>query len=243
MQRPVSHFDFFERPRKTSPVHHAIITPKFNRNVAIVEPSPNIHQPSVHPITIDKDPFYLCQPEVRKARHEVLIKKRPPSPNQTIAAAIRSIGRAGRGIKFDENEENKRYNEQSHIVSQPIKPPVQVLIDNFDEPTQKPTTLYQSSPVKYGRRVSMQPSNHAANSFAKRNQSKIIEGNCAYIKKKTSLTSTTSTDDEMAAPMMMMDGAGGSKLVTSQSFDQPSFVVLKDPIQQNNKWMKSSWYL
>lgn len=235
MQRPVSHFDFSERPRKPSPVRPAIMSPKFNRNVAIVEPSQNIHQPP----TIDKNPFYLCQPEVRKARREVLIKKRPPSPSQTISASIRNYGRIG---KINEDEENQRYNERSHIVSSPVKPPIQVTVDNFDEPSIKPTTLLSApvqitapfqmkSPTKYGRRVSAHNPSISGNSHAKRNLSKIIEGNYEYTKKKSSLTS--STDDDLG---------NTRKLVSSHSFDAPSFVVLKDPMKQN-KWMKSSWYL
>lgn len=225
-----SHFDFFEAPRKRSPIRPAIISPKFNPNIAVVEPSQNIHQP---PITIDKNPFYLCQPEVRKARHEVLIKKRPPTPSQTISTAIRRNGPIGR---INEDEDNQRYNEQSHIIQSPVKPPVQVIIDNYDEPSIKPIPLLSSAPVmsaaKYGRRVSVQTSNpNAINSYAKRNLSKIIEGNYEYTRKKSSLTS--STDDE--------HGNHTRKLLSSQSAETPSFVVLNDAVQQN-QWMKSSWY-
>lgn len=169
---------------------------------------------------------------MRKARREVLIKKRPPSPNSTISAAIRGHGPIG---KVNEDEENQRYNERSHIVTSPVKAPIQVMIDDYDEPHIKPTTLL-SAPVhlkspRYGRRISMQTPNLSANLHAKRNLSKIIEGNYEYTKKKTSLTS--STDDDL--------GNGTRKLVSSQSVDTPSFVVLKDPMKQN-KWMKSSWY-
>lgn len=233
VQKPESHFEFFEKQRKQSPsARPAIISPKFNQNVAVVEPSQNIHQPP----TIDKNPFYLCQPEVRKARREVLIKKRPPSPSQKLSTAIRRNGPIGR---INENEENQRYNERSHIVTAPVKPPVQVLIDNYDEPSIKPIPLLSAptisvkSPAKYGRRVSVQTPNLSANSHAKRNLSKIIEGNYEYTRKKSSLTS--STDDDFA------NGAT-RKLVSSQSLETPSFVVLNDPMKQN-KWMKSSWYL
>lgn len=229
IQRPVSHFDFLEKPRKQSAT---ILSPKFHRNVAIVEPSPNIHQPP----TIDKNPFYLNSPEVRRARREILIKKRPPSPSQTISAAIRNYGPIG---KINENEENQRYMERSNIVKPTAKPTIQVMIDDFDEPSIKPTTLLSApvhihSPPKGGRRISVQTANICSNSHAKRNQSKIIEGNYEYTKKKSSLTSSTTDDDRSHATR---------KLVSSHAhqIDAPSFVVLKDPMKQN-KWMKSSWY-
>lgn len=227
-QKPESHFDFLDPTRKLSPVRQAIVTPKFKANVAIVEPTQNIHKPP----TIDKDPFYLCQPEVRKARHEILIRKRTPTPSQTISAAVKSVGRV---TIPNEDEENLRYNARSRIVSSPVKPPVQVFVDSYDEPT-KPILQTKTSPNKSARRVSVQtpqPS-ASANPHAKRNLSKIIEGNYEYTKKKSSLTS--STDDEF--------GSGAKKLVSSQSLDGPSFVVLKDPMKQN-KWMKSTstWYL
>lgn len=182
---------------------------------------------------------------MRKARHEVLIKKRPPSPHQTISATIRSIGRPS---KLNEDEENKCYNERSHIVTTPVKPPVQVLIDNFDDPTEKPTALFPlRTPLKVsGRRASsMQSSNYNGNSYAKRNHSKIIEGNHEYTKKRTSLLSST-TDDEMGNGSNGGGGASGGistrKLVSSHSMESPSFVVLNDRMRQN-KWMKSTWYL
>lgn len=243
-----------------SPVHNAIVTPKFNSNIAIVEPSKhhNIHQPpqtvaaaaavatAEPPATINKNPSYLCQPEVRKARHEVLIKKRPPSPHQTISATIRSIGRPA---KLNEDEENKCYNERSRIVTAPVKPPVQVVIDNFDDPSEKPTLFPLRTPLKVsGRRASsMQSSNCNANSYAKRNHSKIIEGNYEYTKKRTSLLSSTTDDENGNGSNGAGSGSGGGgantrKLVSSHSMENPSFVVLNDRMRQN-KWMKSTWYL
>ncbi|XP_031616783.1 uncharacterized protein LOC116336792 [Contarinia nasturtii] len=232
IRKPESYFDFFDRPRKSSPIQQAIITPKFNPNphMAIVEPSQNIHQPP----TIDKNPFYLCQPEVRKARREILIKKRPTSPRQTISAAVRSTGRI---LTTNEDDENRSYNERSRIVKSPIKPPIQVTIENVDEPREKPTIINMDNRItsKYGRRSSMHVTDVNGNLQTKRNASKIIEGNHEYApKKKTSITSTTTTDDEYVNR--------GRKMMHSQSLEQPSFVILNDPIK-HNKWMKSSWYL
>lgn len=225
-RRPVTHhpesnFDFLEKPRQLSPVHNAINVPKFNPHVAIVEPSVNL------PPTIDKDPHYLCQPEVRKARREILLKKRPPSPSQTISAAIRNSGRVY--PINDDDDTHKRYNGRNQLVKSATRPSIQVTVENVDEPFTKSTTFIQTkSPIRHGRRSE-------TNSHAKRNLSKIIEGNYEYTaRKKSSLTSTT-TDDEFG-------GHSGRKLVNSKSFEAPSFVVLKDPCKQN-KWMKSSWYL
>lgn len=225
-QRPVTHhpenhFDFIEKQRQLSPVNHVISVPKFNPHVAIVEPTLN-RSP-----TIDKDPHYLCQPEVRKARREILLKKRPPSPSQTISAAIRNTGRV---YPTNEDDESRRHNDRSRNVKTAIRPPIQVTIENVDEPFTKSTTyIRDKSPIRHGRRFD------GGNSHAKRNLSKIIEGNYEYTaRKKSSLTSTTTTDDDF--------GNGGKKLTSSKSLEAPSFVVLKEPCTQN-KWMKSSWYL
>lgn len=233
--KPDTHFDLFERPRKTSPIRPTIITDKFNPRIAIIEPTKNIH----HPTGID-DPTFLCRPEVRKARREILIKERPPSPSRTIAAVVRHTGDI---FPTNEDEENHKYNERSRIVSPTLSPPIQVTIENFDEPNKKPQTiLRQTYSPKYGRRASMQ---HAStvdaklNSHIKRNQTKIIEGNSGYMKgsKKNSLTSTTTTTDEES-----IIGRSRKLLVSNKSMGPaPSFVILKEPCKEN-KWMKQTWY-
>lgn len=224
--RPQSNFDLHERSRKSSPVQQPIITRKFspNRNVAIVEPRPNVHEPPL----INQNPFYLCQPEVRKARREILIKKRPPSPRQTIAASVRHTHHT---LLPNEDEENQSYNERSRIIKSPVKPPVQVTIENFDDTK---AAVVHRSPIQYGRRASGQAADINGNTQAKRNLSKIIEGNYEYTPKKKSSLSSSTMDEEY--------GNDNKKLVHSQSLESPSFVILKDPIKQN-KWMKSSWYL
>lgn len=231
--KPESHFDLFEQPRKPSPIRNAIIANRFNPRVAVIEPTKNVH----HPTGID-DPSYLCSPEVRKARREILIKERPPSPSKTIAAAIRS---AGDTFPTNETDEDRKYNEKSRIVSPNLSPPIKVTIENYDEPYKKPTTILRSTQIspKFGRRSSS--IQHASSvdakhrsSHHKRNQTKIIEGNVGYMKKKSSLSSTTTTDDEYLT--------GLKKLNDFKSVNAaPSFVVLKDPSKEN-KWMKSSWY-
>lgn len=230
--KPESHFDFFKQSRKPSPIRNAIIANRFNPRVAVIEPTKNVH----HPTGID-EPSYLCSPEVRKARREILIKERPPSPSKTIAAAIRSTGHI---FPTNEDDEDGKYNEKSHIVSPKLSPPIKVTIENFDEPHKKPTTILRSAQIspRFGRRSSS--IQHASSidakhrSYNKRNQTKIIEGNVGYMKKKNSLSSTTTTDDEYLT--------GLKKLNDFKSVNAaPSFVVLKDPSKEN-KWMKSSWY-
>lgn len=169
---------------------------------------------------------------MRKARRENSIKKRPATPSQTIAAAVRSTGQI---FPTDEGEENRRYNERSHIVTSAVKPPVHVTIENFDEPSTKPITIIGNKSPKYGRRISLQMADINGNSNAKRNLSKIIEGNHKYTsKKKSSLSSSTTVDDEYSS--------ASNKLMSSDSLEGPSFVILNEPTK-NNKWMKSSWYL
>lgn len=168
------------------------------------------------PPKINANPFYLCQPEVRKARHEMLIKKRPP--RQTIAETVRSYGHI---VPTNEDDENQSYNDRSRIVKSPVKPPVHITIENVDQRKTKPAIpIHNESFVKFGRR---------AVTDTKRNRSKIIDGNYLYTpKKKSSFSSSTTMDDEY--------GNDSKQLVSRQSLESPSFFVLKDPIRQN-KWI------
>lgn len=235
-KRPIArkqetHFEFFEIPKPSAVITQPIITKKFNPRVAIIEPSKNVH----HSTGLDPvDPHYLCQPEVRKARHEILIKKRPPSPNKTLCSAIKHSGTVFPGN--DEEEENRLYNARSKILPPSPVPPIQVTIEDVDEPHRKTSTLISigGAPPKYGRRAS---NDNKINVHRQRNQTKIIEGNRDYLSKKNSLTSTTTanTDDDST-------NNGGGKLISSKSLEnEPSFVILKEPYKKN-KWMKSSWY-
>lgn len=213
-----------------------ILANKFTTKVAVIEPSKNIH----HPTGIDDDPSYLCQPEVRKARRELLIRKRPPSPSKTLSASIKS---AGQLVVTNEEEENKIYNAKSHIITSDTKPPPIVTVENFDDPKAKTSTISTvNSPPKHGRRASMLNNNLSSNETTKsqvqrqRNRAKIIEGNRDYFNanptKKNSLSSTTTTtmtDDE--ASVTAVDGR--------RSPTSKSFVILNEPCNEN-KWMKSS---
>lgn len=242
-------------PRQISPIRQAIISPKFhNSNVAIIEPSQNIHHPTGLDVN-DAPCTYLRQPEVRRARHEILKKKRPPSPNKSIAAAMK-YETMKKGVAVDSDEENRLYMEKSRMVTPLPSPPVQVTVENVDEPNGKPITLLRGASPKYGRRASnvqRSPSIDAKGPSVgtpplplQRNHSKIIEGNREYGRgvKKASITSTTTNttitnneDDTRRRSSIPR------KLTQSQSLDESrSFVVLKDPYKQTNKWMKSNWY-
>lgn len=225
--RPESNLELFGRSRRSSPVGQSINTSKFNSNpnVAIVGPSQNIHEPP----NINQNPFYLCQPEVRKARREILLKKRPASPRQTIAATVRSTGH---GLLTNEDEENRSYNERSRIIKSPVNRQVHVTIENFDEINAKPM-IHNKNHVKYGRRASSQVGDANANNQSKRRLSKTISGNYEFASKERSSFSS-SMDDKFDDT--------SKKLVNSPNLESPSFVILQDPIKQN-KWMKPSWYL
>lgn len=215
----------------------SILTNKYGTRIAVIQPSKNIH----HPTGIDVEPSYLCQPEVRKARREILIRKRPPSPSKTIAATIKS---AGQLITTSEEEENKIYNAKSHIITSDTKPlPITVTVENVDDPKDKTSTILTvNSPPKYGRRASINNNKMPLKEPTKglvqkqRNRAKIIEGNRDYfntnLAKKNSLSSTTTTtmtDDEASIGAM-----NGSRSPTSKSF-----IILNEPCNEN-KWMKSS---
>lgn len=222
-RRPVTHkpensFDFFERSRKSpSPIREPEFATHYKSkpNVAIIEPSQNIHEP----LKINQDASYLCQPEVRKARHEILIKKRPTSSRKIIDASIRNNGHI---FPTNEDEENQSYNERSRIIKSPLVPPVDLTIESSHQT--KP--IFNKNPVNYGRRTSAQVVDANETNQAKRNLSKIIEGNHEYAT-KNKFPSIMSND---------------KKFINTDLKDAPSFVILRDPIKQK-KWMQSSWYL
>lgn len=226
-RRPVTHkpetnFDFFERSRKLSTsIRQPEITTNYisKSNVAIIEPSQNIHEPS----KMSQDSFYLCQPEVRKARREILIKKRPTSSRQIIDASMRCNGHIS---LTNEDEENRSYNERSRIIKSSVEPPVDLTIENFHQTNAK--TIYNKNSVKYGRRTSDQVVDANETNQAKRNLSKIIEGNHEYAAKNKSSS--------------IMSRSNERKVINAERGESPSFVILKDPIKQN-KWMQSSWNL
>lgn len=227
-------------PRKNSPLRQPIInTTKFNSNVAIIEPSKNIHHPTGLNETACK---YLRQPEVRRARHEILKKKRPPSPNKTIAVNIK-YETMKKGIPVDSDEENRIFMEKSRMLTPIPSAPVQVTLENVDEPNGKPITLLNGTSPRYGRRASTVRRSPSID--GKPTGGKTVDGNREYERggKKASITSTittTSTEDIHNARRT----SNGRKFSHSQSLDESrSFVVLKDPYKQaNNKWMKSNWY-
>lgn len=222
--------------------------------MAIIEPSQNMHHPTG--LDVNEAPCeYLRQPEVRRARHEILKKKRPPSPNKSIAAAMK-YETMKKGVPVDSDEENRLYMERSRMVTPTPSPPVQVTVENVDEPNGKPITLLRGTSPRYGRRASNAQRSLSVDTEAtdtgttplplQRNHSKIIEGNREYGRgvKKASITSTTtnttiaSTEDDTRRRSSIP-----RKLLPTQSLDESrSFVVLKDPYKQANKWMKSNWY-
>lgn len=188
---------------------------------------------------MDADPSYLCQPEVRKARRELLIRKRPPSPSKTLSASLGSVGQVS---LTNEEEENKIYNAKSHIVTSDTKPlPITVTVENFDDPKDRASTILNvNSPPKHGRRASMNNNKMSPKEPIKgyvqrqRNRTKIIEGNRDYFgPKKNSLTSTTTTTT------MTDDEASVAAINDSRNSTSTSFIILNEPCNEN-KWMKSS---
>lgn len=230
-KKPEAHFDFTDIPSIEPIVSSPISTTKYHPRVAVVEPSKNVH----HPTGLDFDPTYFCQPEVRKARKEFLIRKRPPSPSKTIAAVIKSSGEI---FPTTEEDDNKIYNEKSRIVPPLSNQTIHVTVENVDEPDVKPSTILSiQSPPKFGRRASI--IDMKASAQKQRNRSKIIEGNRNYsdqnLLKKNSLSSTTTDDDSI------LNKAEIDNNSRKNAKKPPSFVILKEPCKQN-KWMKTSWY-
>lgn len=170
------------------------------------------------PINLENLPF-LCQPEVRKAKKELLIKEHSP-PRKEISN-FSSTGTIEKNISMPPDKSTVKsgnVSRRSSIKSRNASPTYKLLVENVDVPKgsfKKPTP-------KFGRRKSVD-SGAGKDAHKLRNRSKIIEMNPNYLKDNSSIN---------------------KNVIFSQDKNYkniPSFIVLNEPCKQSS-WMKPSWY-
>lgn len=120
-----------------------------------------------------------------------------------------------------EEDDNKIYNEKSHIVTPEtgsISPEVRIIVDDVDE-SEGNTESSDNHVPKFGRRskkdASVRNHSEASDSEQENFQEKPL-------KHQRSISSDTTDESEIDKDR--------------------SFVILKEPCKQN-KWLKPSWYL
>lgn len=170
----------------------------------------------IHHVTTTEDPLnnlpFMCQPEVRKAKKEILIKERSPTRDQPLHQDLDIFEQNIIGLpsaeKTDKSEKPER--TVSPVARQP-SPSFKLMVQNVDDPG----GTFRKTIPKFGRRAS-----HAVSEAHRlRNRTRVIEGNRKYC-----------------------DAKETKDLKNRRSTDQaPSFIVLNEPCKQN-KWMKPSWY-
>lgn len=194
-------YDSAKKPRdRRSPT----LNKKFEPNALLK----NVHDPNL------EDLPFMCQPEVRRAKQDLLIKKRSPRKEinnnfseKTFEGEV--IGPPADDLKSNNSAAFRSPRRRSSVRSRNASPSFKLTVENVDDPGGS----FQKKKVspKFGRRASRDVK-RGKDSHTIRNQTKVVEGNRDYI-------------------------VGGNK-----TQEQPPFVVLKEP-NKPNRWMKqSNWY-
>lgn len=181
-------------------------------------PSKNIHSPP-QPLNLDLENLpYQCQPEVRRAQNDLLLKKRIPSSRPIN---VDTITEHVMGSASDEMT-NKTSSVISSMKNKSTSPTFKLTVENVDDPG---GTFIKKPTPKFGRRASTTTlgGQHISDAQRIRNRTRVIEGNRNY----------PDTHNHI------LGGGKNSKQNTNEI--SPSFIVLKEPCKQT-KWMKSSWY-
>lgn len=161
----------------------------------------------------------MCQPEVRKAKQDLLIKKRSPrkeinnnNDNFTETTFEKNfVGSPTDDLKCNNSAASKSP-RNSFIKSRNKSPSFKLTVENVDDPG---GSFKKKLSPKFGRRASKDVK-RGKDGHKIRNQTKVIEGNRDYI-----IDNKTTLRDRN---------------------EQPPFVVLNEPCKQN-RWMKHSvWY-
>lgn len=157
----------------------------------------------------------MCQPEVRRAKQDLLIKTKSPR-NESIMTE-KTFQKDFVGSPTDDLNGNNspalRSPRTPVLKSRNVSPSFKLTVENVDDPG---GTFKKKPSPKFGRRATSRDVKRGKDSHKLRNQTKVVEGNRDYI-----------IDD---------------KTMRDRS-EQPPFVVLKEQPCKQNRWMKQSiWY-
>lgn len=154
----------------------------------------------------------MCQPEVRRAKQDLLIKKRSPRKEINNNLVEKTFQKDFIGSPTDDLKCNNSASPRSSIgKSRNTSPSFKLTVQNVDDPG---GSFKKKLSPKFGRRASKDV-RRGKDSHKLRNQTKVIEGNRDYI----------------------ID----NKTANERNADPP-FVVLKEPCKQNRWMKQSVWY-
>lgn len=155
---------------------------------------------------------FMCQPEVRRAKKDLLLKNRSPRREINNNNAEQTFQADFVGSPTDDLKSNNSAALKSpRTKSRNISPSFKLTVQNVDDPG---GSFKKKLSPKFGRRASKDVK-RGKDSHKMRNQTKVIEGNRDYI-----------IDNK----------------TTRVRNEQPPFVVLKEPCKQNRWMKQSVWY-
>lgn len=177
-----------------------------------LDPLKNVHSSS----DLENLPFQ-CQPEVRRAKNDLLLKKRSPPRTMQLETITSHV------IGAPSDELTNKTSNKEPLQAKSSSPTFKLTVQNVDDPG---GTFIKKPTPKFGRRASTLGGQHVSDAQRIRNRTRIIEGNRQY----------PDTHQHIL-------GGGQNKKPASKSPSDvsPSFIVLNEPCTQT-KWMKSSWY-
>lgn len=165
----------------------------------------------------------MCQPEVRRAKQDLLIKERisrkdvfyQPTPLDTVHHPIDSYPSSNHPVISPDLP-----NHPSHNNRRSSSPKFKLTVKNVDDPGGN----FKKTTPKFGRRSVA--GGGVKDAHRLRNRTKVVEGNREYTK---------------GVRMTNVQSDVGYQKAKRSPADPQSFVVLKEPCKPSN-WMKSSWY-
>lgn len=204
--KPPTNINLYDSAKKKRDRRVSTINKKFEPNSL----SKNVHDPNL------EDLPFMSQPEVRRAKQDLLIKNR--SPRREINNnnfAEKTFQKDFVGSPTDDLRSNNSAAQKSprHSSVKPrnISPSFKLTVQNVDDPG---GSFKKKPSPKFGRRASRDVKVRR-DSHKIRNQTKVVEGNRDY----------------------MFDSQ-----IARERNENPPFVVLNEPCKQN-RWMKHSvWY-
>ncbi|XP_037043311.1 uncharacterized protein LOC119079478 isoform X2 [Bradysia coprophila] len=202
--KPPTNINLYDSTKKKRDRRASNVNKKFEPN------SRNVHDPNL------EDLPFMCQPEVRRAKQDLLIKTRSPRKEINNNFDEKTFQQDFMGSPTDDLKSNNsaalKSPRHASVKSRNISPSFKLTVQNVDDPG---GSFKKRPSPKFGRRASKDVKPRKDSSHKIRNQTKVVEGNRDYI-----------FDNK----------------VPRDRNENPPFVVLNEPSKQN-RWMKQSvWY-
>lgn len=230
-----------------------------------LQPPPNVHDPNLEVL-----PF-MCQPEVRRARQDLLLKKRlgnkeiistdetveygsvgntpitespaifPLPPIGGSLSPRRIVNTSSPAREITTRTTISTNHNNNQLATEPIT--FRLTVQNVDDPG---NGTFRKTTPKFGRRSSVL----VKEAHRLRNRSRIVEGNREYAAGVATADRQIMQGRHNQHPHHQRPSDPNEESNTQQrqhhqhhsrKSSSQSFVVLKEPCKQN-RWIKTSWY-